>query len=150
MHLRQIITALFGLVSLTCCALLPRPADSQVVSLAESVGTEAAAFFSGLAAKQAPDCAFPANAAAYDHLAELASALKAHIAASHASPALALASQAMLRTLADARAAHIAASAKTDDINGVCMAPGAIALNAEAIARASKAIAATQMTAGVQ
>ncbi len=150
MQLRRLIMALFGLVSLTCCALLPHPADLQLVSLAEKVGADAGSFFTELAAKSEKDCAFPANAAAYDHFAELAAALKAHIAASKASPALLLASDALLRTLADARAAHAAASVRTDDMHGACMAPGSIALNAAAIDRASKAIAATQTVQGAQ
>ena len=150
MHLRRLTMSLFGLVSLTCCALLPRPADLQLISLAGAVSTDAGAFFTRLAAKQGSDCALSANAAAYDHLAELAGALKLHIAASKSSPALVMASDALLRTLADARAAHAAASARTDDANGVCMAPGAIALNAEAVARASAAIASTQNSTGAQ
>ena len=150
MQFRQIILALFGLVSLTCCALLPRLADPQVVTLAQKVGSDASTFFADLAAKGDKDCSFAENAAAYDHLTELATALNAHIAASKSSPALVLASQALLRTLADARASHVAASVKTDDANGACMAPGAIALNAAAIARASAAIAATQTAEGAQ
>lgn len=150
MQLRRLIMALSGLVSLTDCALLPHPADSQVVSLAEKVGTDAGTFFSELAAKSDKDCDLAANTDAYNHLAELAAALKLHIAAHHGGPALVRASDALLRTLADARAAHAAASAKSDDTNGACMAPGAIALNAEAIARASAAIAATQTAEGAQ
>lgn len=150
MQLPRLIMALFGLASLTCCALLPHLADLQVVSLAEKVGAEASTFFTELAARSAKDCALSANSEAYVHLAELAGALKLHIAENHGSPALVLASDALQRTLADARAAHAAASAKTDDTNGPCMAPGAIALNAGAIARASKAIAATQITTGAQ
>jgi hypothetical protein len=154
MHLRRLIKALFGPVSLSlslsCCALMPRLADSQVVSLAGTVSSEAGAFFTGLAAKQAPDCGYAENAAAYDHLAERAGALKLHLAASKASPVLVMASDALLRTLADARAVHAAASAKADDMHGACMAPGAIALNAAAIARASMAIAATQTVQGAQ
>ena len=150
MQPRRLTMALFGLVSLTCCALLPHPADLQMVSLAENVSAEAGAFFADLAAKNDKDCAFSENSQAYNHLAELAGALKLHIAVNHGSPALVLASDALLRTLADARASHAAASAKTDDAHGACMAPGAIALNAAAIARASAAIAATQTTTGAQ
>lgn len=150
MQFRRIIMALFGLVSLTCCALLPRLADPQVITLAGTVNAEAGTFFAGLAAKQDPDCAFQANSEGYDHLAALAAALKLHIAASKAGPALVVASDALLRSLADARAAHAAASARTDDMHGACMAPGAIALNAAAIARASAAIAATQTVQGAQ
>ena len=150
MQLRRLITALFGLVSLTCCALLPLPADLQLASLAGNVGSDASTFFTELAAKSGKDCDFSENAAAYDHLAELAGALKLHIATSKASPALVVAGDALLRTLADARAAHAAASAKVEDPNGACMAPGAIALNAAAIARASAAIAATQGAEGAQ
>ena len=150
MQFRRLIMALFGLVSLTCCALLPRLTDPQVASLADKVNSDAGAFFADLAAKSDKDCGFAENAAAYDHLTELAAALKAHISVSKGSPALLLASDALLRTLADARAAHAAASAKVDDLYGACMAPGAIALNAEAVARASKAIAATQLIEGAQ
>jgi hypothetical protein len=154
MQLRRLIMALFGPVSLslslTCCALMPHPADLQLVSLAGKVGADAGAFFTELATKSDKDCAYAANATGYDHLAELAASLKLHIATSKASPALVVASDALLRTLADARAAHAAASAKVDDPNGACMAPGAIALNAAAIARASAAIAATQTVQGAQ
>ena len=92
MHLPRLIMALFGLASLTCCALLPHPADSQVVSLAEKVGAEASTFFTELAARSAKDCALSVNSEAYYRLAELAEALKLHIAVNHGSPALVLAS----------------------------------------------------------
>ena len=150
MHLRRLTMSFFSLVSLTCCALLPRPADLQLISLAGAVSADAGAFFTRLAAKQGSDCSLSANSDAYDHLTELAGALKLHIAASQSSPALVLASDALLRTIADARAAHAAASARTDDVHGACMAAGAIALNADAIARASAAIAATQNATGAR
>ena len=150
LRLAQLKLALMGPLMLTACAMLPHPADPQIVSLAKAVEAEAGTFFSGLAGKQGPDCAFQANADAYDRLAQLAGALKLQISVGHGSPALVLASDALLRTLADVRASHAAASEKTDDANGACMAPGAIALNPAAIARASRAIAATQPAAGAQ
>jgi hypothetical protein len=150
MHLALYRLAFLAPIALTGCALLPPPGDLQVVSLVTNISTEADTFFTGLATKQFPDCAFHANTGAYDHLAALAEALKQRLFTNHASPALVQASDALLRTIGDARASHIAASAKTDDAGGACMVPGAIALNAEAVARASAAIAATQKAVGVQ
>ena len=148
MSLPRFHLAVLGPLLLTACAMLPRPADPQIVSLARTVSAQAGSFFAGLASKQAADCGFDANSDAYKSLAELAAALNQHIAAHQGSAALVQASAALERTLADARASHAAASAKTDDANGACMAAGAIALNAEAIARAIAAIAATQNAAG--
>ncbi|MEO6716624.1 MAG: hypothetical protein ABIM50_05180 [Novosphingobium sp.] len=142
--------ALFGPLLLTACVMLPHPADPQIVSLAKAVEAEAGTFFGELAGKRGPDCSFEANADGYDRLAQRAAALKLEISLGHGSPALVLASDALLRTLVDARASHAEASARIDDVHGACMAPGAIALNAEAVARASAAIAATQTTAGAQ
>ena len=142
--------AIFGPLALAGCAIMPRPADPQIVLLADAIHSEAGIFFAGLAARQAPDCAFQANAGAYDHLGMLAGQLKNHISGNHGSPALVQASEALARTIGDARASHEAASATAGDINGICMAPGAIALNADAIARASVAIGDTQKAAGEQ
>ena len=143
------------LLALAGCAIMPRPADPQITSLSDTIRIEAGTFFAGLAAKAAPDCAYQANSSAYDNLAALAGQLNSHLSGNQASNALIKASDALQRTIVDSRASHQAASAKTDDANGICMAPGAIALNAEAVARASAAIAATQnasgrITAGVQ
>ena len=140
---RYILPALAPL-ALVGCALLPRPVDPQLVSLVESIHTEADTFYAGLGGKVAPDCAFAANSVAYDHLALLAGQLGSHLSATHASPALFKAEAALLRTIADARASHAAASARTDDADGICMASGAIFLNADAIDRATSALTATQ------
>lgn len=150
MHLARYQLALLVPIALSGCALLPRLADPQVVTLATRISTEASVFFTGLATRQTPDCAFQANFGTYDHLAVLADALKQHLSANGASPALIQASDALLRTIGDARASHAAASARTDDPAGTCMVPGAIDLNAEAIARASQAIASTQTATGGQ
>ena len=150
MHLVRYKLALLASIALSGCALLPRIADPQVVSLATKINTEASVFFTGLAAKPSPDCAFRANADTYDQLAVLADALKQHLAATAASPAMVQASAALSRTIADARTSHALASARTNDPGGVCMVPGTIALNAEAVARASAAIAATQAATGGQ
>jgi hypothetical protein len=150
MHMARYRLAFLALIALTGCALLPRPADSQVVSLLSSISIDADKFFTGLATKQSPDCAFPANTSAYDHLTALADALKQRLSSNSASPALVQASDALLRTIGDARASHLAASATTDDAGGACMVPGAITLNADAVARARAAIAATQKTIGAQ
>jgi hypothetical protein len=150
MHLARYRLAFLAPIALIGCALLPRPADPQSVLLTTSISSEADTFFSGLATKQFPDCAFPANTGAYDYLAALAEALKQRLSTNHASPALVQASDALIRTIGDARASHIAASATTDDAGGACMVPGAITLNADAVARARAAIAATQKTIGAQ
>lgn len=137
-------------MALAGCAMLPKPGDAQIVSLSDTIRIEAGTFFAGLAAKSAPDCAYQANSGEYDHLAALAGQLTSHLTANHAGLALIKASDALQRTIEGVRASHQAASAKRDDANGVCMASGAIMLNADAVARAAAAIGSTQTSAGGQ
>ena len=148
MPIARLHLPILALLALAGCAIMPRPADPIFTALVESIRTDSATFFAGLSDKQAPDCALAANTGAYDHLAMLAKNLKTRIYDDKSSPALVAASDAMLRTIDDARASHAAASANTGDSNGPCLAPGAIALNADAIARASAAIAAALSATG--
>ena len=137
-------------LALAACAMLPKPADPQIVSLADAIHHQASIFYAGLAGKLAPECAFAANSAGYDRLVTRATELKNHISGNRASPALVRASEALERTIVDARASHEAASARSDDTFGLCLAPGALALNADAIARAGAALSSTQNRAGDQ
>lgn len=134
--------AALGLTS--CQTFAPVRPDPRVAELAGSIEQRSAAFFATLAGKQAPACDFAHNAPVYAELASLAGQLRDHAAAISASPAMRRAADALARTIATARSSHERASAEASDPAGVCMAGGAIALNADAVARASRAIAATQ------
>lgn len=136
-----LLTLSLGLAA--CQSLAPMPADPRVTELARSVEERAATFYAALAAAPAPDCAFEANAPAYAELAGLAGQLQDRLANGGPGQPLRLAADALARTVADARLSHEKASEVVTDPSGPCMAPGAIALNAGAIARASQAIAAT-------
>lgn len=137
-------------LALAGCALMPHPADPQIAAMADDVATAASAFYATLAGEQAPDCAYGSNAAGYDKLDALAADLKLDIVAAERSAALVKASDALIQTLADARATHVAASARLDDANGACMAAGAITIDADAVQRAATAIATTQSNPGAQ
>lgn len=135
------------LVLLACVAQAPL-ADNHSAMLAQTLGTDAAAFFAGLAAKAAPECSYEQNKNSYNRLTTAANQLSDQVAASHAGLPRTRAAAALARAFEAARASHAAASARSDDIHGPCMAPGAIALNAEAIARAAAGMAGTQSSTG--
>lgn len=141
--MRNILT--LGLAaSLAACATLMKGGDPQVAARADAIGAEAQAYFTALADKTSPECDLAHNAAAYDRLDLMALQLQADIATAKGSLALDRAAKALARTLADARESHALASANSSDPSGTCLAPGALALNRDAIARASTAIAVSQ------
>lgn len=128
----------------SCQTLTAISPDPRVAELAHAVETRSAALFAALPAKPAPDCDFDHNAPAYAELAGLADQLQA----ATASPPLHRAAEALVRAVAEARLSHQAASAAIADPAGPCMTEDAIALNADALARASRAIAMTQIERG--
>ena len=134
-------------LALSACATLPPP-DREVARMANAISVEAGAHYAGLAVSQTPDCAYAASAAGYARLSAQAAQLTTHLAASRASAALNRAAAALAAAIEAARASHEAASARSDDMFGLCLAPDAIALNADALARASAALGSTQNRAG--
>ena len=136
--------------SLSGCITVPAVSDPQAAALAGAIGSEAGRYYAGLAATAAPECQYEHNMNIYARLGEISSQLTARLADRHANAALIRAGNALSRTINNARLSHQLASARTGDTNGACMAPGAIALNADAIARASRAIAGTQQVRGDQ
>ncbi len=140
----QVLTALFSTSLATACVAPSFAPDPLIAEQALQVSSEAKLMFAKLKATGEPDCDYPHNQASYDHLNQLAEALRDDLAANKASDALLRAGDALSRSIADARASHQLASADASDSNGLCLASVAIELNAEAIMRASQAIAATQ------
>ena len=134
-------------LALAACASLPLP-DREVARIADAIHAGAGDFYAGLAAKTSPDCAYAANAAGYAALGTQAAELHSHLAARRASAMLRRAGAALAAAIEGARASHEAASANIDDQFGLCLAPGALALNTDALARASAAIVSTQDRAG--
>ena len=135
-------------LALAACQTLTAPPDPQVAQIARSLMVHSDRFFTALAAKPAPDCDYDHNAPAYLELAGLAGQLGEHVSTRPASAPLRRAADALARTIDAARVSHEMASASAVDPAGTCMAGEAIALNADAVARASLAIAASQPTGG--
>lgn len=129
------------LLSVAGCAGFPGappPKNPLIASDAMRIGGEAHAFFASLTAKTAPDCGFTANAATYDTLRAEVTTLRARVPAKNGTMATAI--DALARTVDGAAHAHDLASRRTDDANGVCLAPAAITLNADAVDRAAGAV----------
>ncbi len=144
------LTILAAPLVLAAC-ISPGPAgDPQTVIAADTLRAEAASFYRALAATSAPQCSYEQNKNHYDDMTALTKALAERITVSGTSPIQVRAGVLLTRLIEDARAAHIAASARSDDPHGPCMAPGAIALNAAAIDRAGAAIAQAQAGEGDQ
>ncbi len=143
LRLLPILAAPFALAA---CMSAGPITDPEVAALAARLNSDAASYYAALAISRAPQCSYEQNKNSYDTLSASAGALQSRLAAVPTNPALTRAGSALTRLIDEARLSHHSASAKTDDTHGVCMAPGAIALNAQAIARASLAIAATQTT----
>lgn len=144
------VAALAAPFALAACLTATPPADPLVAEAASLLRDQSAQLYGLLAIESAPECSYEQNKNYYDELRTSAQALEARIAASRSGPALAQAGEALSRLVADASASHQAASAVTDDLHGPCMAPGAIALNAQAFDRATSAILATLPPAGDQ
>lgn len=139
--LTMLAAGLMPALALTACqTLAPAPADPRIASLADAIHDRAEAFYTALAAEPAPACGFDSHGQDHADLIALAARLQGHVAASRSSKALRRAADALARTIDKARESHRLASAVTTDPAGPCLAPAALALNADAIARASKAI----------
>jgi hypothetical protein len=130
------------------CITAPVVRDSEAAALASSIHDEARGFYIGLASSTAPQCGYEQNMNEYARLQQSTGQLSARLHQLHAGAALLRAADALARTIEGSRLSHQLASAGTDDVNGICMSPGAIALNPDAIARASQAIADTQISGG--
>jgi hypothetical protein len=142
--------ALAAPLALAACLTANHPTDPQLADSARAFQAQAARFYGALAIESAPQCSYEQNKNSYDDLRVAAAAVQARIAARGAGPALAQAGKALVRLVNDARDSHQAASARTDDAYGPCMASGAIAVNAGALDRAAAAIAASQTPTGDQ
>ncbi len=114
--------------------------DPKAIVFVDEIRRDASEFYASLTATVAPQCSYEQNGNTYDLLGEKASRLRARLGEVGASSTLLQAADAISRTIADARTSHRLASETSADIYGVCMAPGAIALDASALARASDAI----------
>lgn len=147
MRINSKLLAYLAPLCLGACATIPAP-DRELSRIAEAIGVESASHYAALSAKPTPECAYAANQAAYANLTAQAAQLTTHLSITKASPMLTRAGAALAKAVADARASHELASARSDDAFGLCMAPGAITLNADALTRASAAIASTQNRAG--
>ena len=148
----RVLTALslIATFSLGGCITASPVQDPQTAVLAEAISSESGRYFALLTARAAPGCDYEHNMNEYARLGEISAQLTARLADRNAGAALMRAGHALSRTIELARISHQRASARTGDTNGACMAPGAITLNADAVARASRAIASTQITSGGQ
>jgi hypothetical protein len=134
-----------ALVAVGGCATVPPP-DPFVTTAADQIGSEAKTFYATLATKTAPDCALDANAASYATLKTDAGKLREHVAGAGKDAALLTAVTELDKAIAGAERSHQLASARTDDPSGPCLAPDALTLNADAIARAIDGIKTLQQT----
>jgi hypothetical protein len=114
------------------------PPDEQLVSLNDAVAARASTLFASLQGKTAPECGFAANAQAYAGMRADVAALGGRVAAEDAP--MRRATTSLAGAVAAAERSHQLASGATDDRHGLCLSPGAITLNADAIARATAAI----------
>jgi hypothetical protein len=132
---------------LAACATssLPNP---QIALIAQQIRAQSADYFTNLAAQRPPECDWEHNANMYAEIGANAAHLRAQLSASHASKPMIRSVDALAQAIDVAARSHQLASAITNDPHGPCLAPMAIALNADAIARASAAIAAAQQTEG--
>lgn len=94
--------------------------------------------FDTLATMRAPACGFATNATSYDALKGEVATLRGRVSTDDASMLDSI--DALARTVDGTARSHELASAKTDDANGICLAPGAIPLNAAAVDRAAEAV----------
>jgi hypothetical protein len=122
--------------------------DPVVIALAQNIHDRSMTHHTMLGAARSPECDYESNKSFYSGLEERAAELRDHLAERRASEPLIRAAEALVRTIVDAAQSHQLASAVVDDVNDSCLAPVAIALNADAIARASAALAATQQSEG--
>ena len=141
--LRLATLALAGPLALAGCITAGIPVDPQSAALTRAIGTDASAFYAALAGKSEPQCRYEQNMNFYAALAASTDTLRARLAAASTGAARLRSAAALASTIEAARASHALASARGDDPHGRCMAPGAIALNAGAIARASAALTAS-------
>lgn len=132
-----------ALVAVGGCATVP-PFDPFVVTTTEQIATQAKTFYATLATKAAPDCSLDANAASYAALRTDANRLREHVAGAGKDPALLTAVSELDKAIAGAERSHQLASARTDDPSGLCLAPDALTLNSDAIARATDGIKALE------
>jgi|GEM_PF-2227006 len=142
------VLVLLAPFTLAGCLLPFTAPDPAAADLARGIENDARQFYAELAAAPPPQCAYAANENFYDRLHSAAAALRDHLAQRGASPAAQRAGEAMLRLSDDVRASHQAASVRLDDQHGPCMAPQAIALNADAVARAAAAVVSANSQGG--
>lgn len=138
---REVAAAVPALLLGACATvgLSVPPADPEVARLSAAVGERAAAFYAGLPARTAPDCGFAAGEPTYAAMRADAAALAGRVPGGDG--AMRRAAAGLTRAVAAAERSHRLASETTDDPSGPCLAPGAITLNADAVARATKAVA---------
>lgn len=114
------------------------PRDEQLVRLSDAVAARASTLYASLPNKAAPECGFAANAQTYSEMRADAAALGGRVSANDTT--MRRAADGLTRAIAGAERSHQLASGTTDDRHGLCLTPGAITLNADAIARATAAI----------
>ncbi|MEG8040259.1 hypothetical protein QP166_13225 [Sphingomonas sp. LR60] len=126
------------------CGKIGAPAfasDPQMVGLNAALAAQAQSFYDALPAKTAPECGYAANEPGYAAMQQQATAIATRAAVDPRDASLRRAADALRRTIDGAAESHRRASAQTDGRFGLCMAPAAIALDADAVARATTAVA---------
>ncbi|MEG3166520.1 hypothetical protein U1701_18270 [Sphingomonas sp. PB2P19] len=117
------------------------PPDAEIARINDLIRRESAAFYTELAGKTAPGCAHDSNSLRYVLLRDRAQSLVQRAATTPGDRPMQNAAAGLAKAVDAAERVHERASATTADPSGVCMAPGAITLNADAMARATTAIA---------
>jgi hypothetical protein len=112
--------------------------DPEITRLAASIGDRSSMLYGSLPGKTAPDCSFSAKESVYAAMKADAAALQARVPLGDGPLRRTAAS--VVSTVDRVSLSHEKASANTGDRFGACLAPGAITLNADAIARATKAV----------
>lgn len=147
---RWVVVALPAVLLLSGCAhftnvIGPQPTvDREAVRLNADLADHARNFYATLPAKTAPDCSFENNRASYAAMRESASAIQARAAAAPRDDAMRRDAAALSKLVDAAERSHQRASANIADRFGACMAPAAIELNADAVARATAKVDALQ------
>ncbi|PZQ59008.1 MAG: hypothetical protein DI544_12555 [Sphingomonas taxi] len=141
-----VVLALATGVLLDGCATIA--ADPEARRLNSAVEQQASTFYAALPAKAAPDCGFDASAPTYAAMRADAAAMEAHTP--EKDRAMRRAAAALTHVIDESARSHQLASASTDDRFGACMAPGAITLNADAVARATQTIERLQRERGAK
>ena len=132
------LTLTAALLVLGCKSLNVPPPNEQSVCLNDAVAARASTLYASLQSKAGPESGFVGNAQAYGATRADVAALGGRVAAEDAP--MRRATTSLAGAVAAAERSRQLASRTADDRHGLCLSPGAITLNADAIARATAAI----------